>query len=94
MDRNIPTGPRGKGKNMHVAKNKVVSFDYTVRNMTGLLIDSSIGSEPLSYLHGSGDIIPGLEQALEGKSSGDSFSVTIEPQDAYGFRNDDLIMTI
>lgn len=52
-----------------VEKNKVVSFDYTPRDSDGNELDSSEGSEPLSYLHGAGNIIPGLEAALSEKSS-------------------------
>lgn len=86
--------PEGKGTKMNIAKDKVVSIDYTVRNGKGVMIDSSVGADPLEYLHGAGDIISGLEQALEGKKSGDSFSVTIEAKDAYGLRNDELIMIV
>ena len=75
---------------MQITKHKVVSIDYALTNDGGELIDSSEGSNPLTYLHGVGAMIPGLEQALEGKSSGEDFSVTIEPADAYGHRLDEL----
>src|SRR3546814_6298888 len=69
---------------MLIAANKAVSIDYTLTNDAGEVIDSSAGGAPLVYLHGAGNIIPGLEKALEGKQGGDQIQVAIEPQDAYG----------
>ena len=66
---------------MQVKKHKVVSIDYTLKGDDGQVIDSSEGGEPLSYLHGAGNIIPGLERALEGKSKGDQVQVAIAPAD-------------
>lgn len=79
---------------MEIEKHKVVSFDYTLTNDNGQQIDTSDGSGPLSYLHGAGNIIPGLEQALEGKASGEQLNVTIEPDEGYGPRRDDLLQTV
>ncbi|WP_421620773.1 FKBP-type peptidyl-prolyl cis-trans isomerase [Alkalilimnicola ehrlichii] len=79
---------------MQVAKDRVVSIDYTLKDTEGTLLDSSEGRGPLAYLHGAGNIIPGLEQALEGQNSGDSVEVTIEPGDAYGERDDNLIQDV
>lgn len=56
---------------MLIAANKAVSIDYTLTNDAGETIDSSAGGAPLVYLHGAGNIIPGLEKALEGKQAGD-----------------------
>jgi FKBP-type peptidyl-prolyl cis-trans isomerase SlyD len=75
---------------MQVAKNKVVSIDYTLKNDAGEVIDSSEGHEPLLYLHGAQNIVPGLETALEGKATGDRIEVSIGPEEAYGERNDAL----
>jgi FKBP-type peptidyl-prolyl cis-trans isomerase SlyD len=75
---------------MQVAKNKVVAIDYTLKNDAGEVIDSSEGQEPLHYLHGNQNIVPGLEQALEGKASGDRVQVSITPSEGYGERNDAL----
>jgi FKBP-type peptidyl-prolyl cis-trans isomerase SlyD len=69
---------------MKIEKNKVASIDYTLTNPQGEVLDSSKGREPLAYLHGTGGLIPGLEKALEGKSAGESLSVTIAPAEAYG----------
>ncbi|MDH3640273.1 MAG: peptidylprolyl isomerase [Gammaproteobacteria bacterium] len=76
---------------MIVAKDKIVSFDYTLKDSEGIVLDSSEGREPLAYLHGADNIIPGLEDALSGKSSGDQVSAVIEPENAYGPRDDALV---
>ena len=68
---------------MHAEKNKVVAIDYTLKDADGNLIDESKEGQ-FSYLHGASNIIPGLEQALEGKQAGDAVQVTIQPEDAYG----------
>ncbi len=75
---------------MQIAKDTVVSIDYTLKDDDGSVLDSSEGKQPLSYLHGSGNIIPGLEQALEGKAPGDELNVRVEPADAYGERREEL----
>lgn len=62
----------------------VASIHYTLTNEAGEILDSSEGQEPLSYLHGAGNLIPGLEQALLGKAAGSSMQVSIAPADAYG----------
>jgi FKBP-type peptidyl-prolyl cis-trans isomerase SlyD len=71
---------------MIVADKKVVSFHYTLSNAQGDELESSRKGEPMSYLHGSNNIIPGLEKAMVGRSAGDVFQVTVEPADAYGER--------
>ena len=75
---------------MQVAKNSVVAIDYTLKDDDGEVLDTSEGREPLSYLHGSGGIIPGLERELEGKKAGDETQISIDPADAYGERNEAL----
>ena len=67
---------------------------YTLTNDQGEVLDSSSGGEPLAYLHGSGNIIPGLEKALEGKQAGDKLVVKVAPADGYGERNDALIQQV
>lgn len=69
---------------MTIAKNSVVTMDYTLTNGEGEVIDSSEGREPLTYLHGAGSIIPGLESALEGKPAGEKVEAVIPPEEAYG----------
>jgi FKBP-type peptidyl-prolyl cis-trans isomerase SlyD len=75
---------------MEITKDRVVSFDYTLTDDEGQVLDSSEGRDPLSYLHGSGSIIPGLESELEGKVAGDQFELTVDPPDGYGEQNDSL----
>lgn len=79
---------------MQIEKHKVVSIDYSLKDDEGNLIDSSEGNDPLAYLHGMGNIIPGLENELEGKKVGDSLSVRIEPKDGYGEKSDALTQVV
>lgn len=67
-----------------IGDNLVVSIHYKLTNADGEALDSSEGTDPLTYLHGAGNIIPGLENALIGKVIGDSLEVTIQPEEAYG----------
>jgi FKBP-type peptidyl-prolyl cis-trans isomerase SlyD len=79
---------------MQIATNKVVEIHYTLTNDEGEVLDSSRGGDPLAYIHGVGNIIPGLERALTGHSAGDKFQVTIAPEDAYGLRDDGLVQSV
>lgn len=79
---------------MQVAENKVVSIHYKLTNQAGETLDSSEGREPLAYIHGQGNIIPGLEKALEGKNSGEELNVTVEPAEGYGERHEQLIQQV
>jgi len=62
----------------------LVAFDYTLTDETGKVIDSSQGKEPIHYVHGKGQIIPGLEKELTGMSVGSEKKVTVKPEEAYG----------
>ena len=64
---------------------------YTLKDEQGETIDSSQGHEPLAYIQGIGNIIPGLEDALEGKTKGDKLEVTIAPEDGYGERQENMV---
>jgi len=79
---------------MTIKTNSVVAFHYTVRDEDGVKLDSSEDGTPLTYLHGSSNIIPGLEQALEGKSKGDALDVAIPPDQAYGEYQDGLVESV
>ncbi len=79
---------------MQVARNRVVAIDYTLKDSAGTVLDSSQGREPLQYLHGSGHIITGLESALEGASPGDRFEVSLAAGDAYGERDEGLVVQV
>ena len=73
---------------MQVAQHKVVTIDYTLTDDQGSVIDSSKGGDPLAYIHGMNNIIPGLENALIGKQAGDSMQVKVTPKEGYGERDD------
>jgi FKBP-type peptidyl-prolyl cis-trans isomerase SlyD len=77
-----------------IAKDKVVSIDYTLTNDAGQVLDSSQGREPLTYLHGHGGLIPGMEKGLEGKSTGDSFKITLPPEDGYGHKDPNMVQPV
>jgi FKBP-type peptidyl-prolyl cis-trans isomerase SlyD len=79
---------------MQIAAQKVVSIHYTLTNDRGEKLDSSRGAEPLAYLHGAGNLIPGLEKALEGKQPGDKLQVRVAPEEGYGQRDDALIQAV
>lgn len=79
---------------MQISKNKVVSLDYVLTDEQGQVIDRSDEGSCFAYLHGANNIIPGLEQALEGHQTGDSLKVTVPPDQAYGERDDDLTQVL
>ncbi len=79
---------------MKISDNKVVSFHYRLTNGAGELLDDSREAEPLPYLHGHRNIIPGLEAALAGREPGDRFEVKLSPQTAYGLRDDSLVQVL
>ena len=72
---------------MQIANKHVVTLNYTLKDNDDNVIDKSDDGS-FCYLHGASNIIPGLENALSGKSSGDTFSVTIQPEDAYGIHDE------
>lgn len=73
---------------MNITQDKVVELDYKL-TVDGEVIDQSEPGEPLTYLHGHSNIIPGLEKALEGKTAGDALQVTVQPEEGYGERDED-----
>jgi len=79
---------------MKIAKHAVASIHYTLKDGAGAVLDSSDGNEPLAYIHGIGNLVPGLETALEGKASGDKLSVSVAPADGYGPRDDKLVQKV
>ena len=79
---------------MQIKPEKVVSIDYTLKDDDGNVLDSSKESEPLSFIYGNGSIIPGLEKALDGKSTGEEISVTVEPEEGYGEYDESLIIQV
>ncbi|HET6587036.1 MAG TPA: peptidylprolyl isomerase [Oleiagrimonas sp.] len=79
---------------MQIADRNVASFHYTLTNDGGDVLDSSREREPLAYLHGAGNIVPGLEKAMVGRKEGDTFKVDVEPQEGYGPRHEELMQTV
>jgi len=79
---------------MQISKNAVATIEYELTDDDGQVIDSSKGGAPLAYIHGVGNLIPGLEAELEGKTSGDSLKVRIAPEQGYGERNDQLVQPV
>ncbi len=81
-------------KEMTVSAGKKVSVEYTLMLEDKAVIDTNVGSDPLTYVHGSQQIIPGLEKALEKMKMGDSKQVTIKPEEGYGPVNDEAFVAV
>lgn len=79
---------------MAIAKDTVVQFHYTLKDADGTVIEASHGNEPMAYLHGHGNIIPGLEEEMMGKEAGAEFSALISADKAYGQRDEAAIQRI
>jgi len=74
---------------MQITADCVASFHYVLKEGDGTELESSAGAPPMTYLHGHDSLLPGLEEALAGKSVGDKFSVTLPPAKAFGELRDD-----
>jgi len=79
---------------MKIADKTVVQFHYTLKDEAGVELESSIGHDPMAYLHGANNTLVGLEKALTDKEANDKFSVTLQPEDAYGERNEDMTQRV
>jgi len=79
---------------MKITENSVVSILYTLSNDAGTILDQSTEDNPLIYLHGQGNIVIGLENALTGKAIGDALDVTVTPDEGYGNREDYMLETV
>ncbi|HEX4382465.1 MAG TPA: peptidylprolyl isomerase [Myxococcales bacterium] len=79
---------------MRIKFGRVISMDYVVRVDTGKIVETSAGRVPIEYLHGSGQILPALERALEGLGEGDQASFSIACEDAYGARKEDNVVSL
>ncbi len=82
-----------KGDDMVIKEGKKVSFDYTL-TVDGQVVDSSKEAEPLNYVHGRGEIIPGLALELEGLKAGDEKTIEVGPEGAYGQKNKEAFKEI
>jgi FKBP-type peptidyl-prolyl cis-trans isomerase SlyD len=79
---------------MQVAKDRLVTVDYTMKDEQGRTLDSSHGKEPLHYVQGADEILTGVEQALEGADPGAVVNVTVHPEEGYGVRDESLVRTV
>ncbi|MCE2895945.1 MAG: peptidylprolyl isomerase [Flammeovirgaceae bacterium] len=79
---------------MQITKHKVASIHYTLTNNEGKILDSSSGREPLTYIQGIGNLIPGMEEGLEGKSKGEKLSLKISPEKGYGVKDEALTQRV
>jgi FKBP-type peptidyl-prolyl cis-trans isomerase SlyD len=79
---------------MKIEDNKVVQMHYHLTDEKGTVLDSSQGREPLSYIHGAGNIIIGLEKQLTGKVAGDKVNAVVAPAEGYGERDDNLVQVV
>jgi FKBP-type peptidyl-prolyl cis-trans isomerase SlyD len=76
--------------NMQISKHKVASIHYTLTDNDGKILDTSSGREPLTYIQGIGNLIPGMEEGLDGKSEGDKVKIKVSPEKGYGVKDDSL----
>ncbi|MBN8821047.1 MULTISPECIES: peptidylprolyl isomerase [Spirosoma] len=79
---------------MNITKNKVAAIHYTLRDDQGTILDSSQGRDPLYYLHGAQNLIPGMEEGLEGRTKGDHFQIDVTPEKGYGKRDPQLVEAV
>jgi FKBP-type peptidyl-prolyl cis-trans isomerase SlyD len=77
-----------------IAQDKVVSIAYSLTDTDGRIIDEAGEARPFAFIFGTGSIVPGLESALEGKEVGDALEVTLEAEEAFGERDDDLVQVV
>ena len=79
---------------MQITKHKVASIHYTLTDNDGKILDSSSGREPLTYIQGIGNLIPGMEEGLEGKAKGEKLSLKISPEKGYGVKDEALTQRV
>jgi FKBP-type peptidyl-prolyl cis-trans isomerase SlyD len=77
-----------------VGDDSVVSFHYTLRDELGSITESSDGGNPVVYMHGHHNIVPGLEAQMAGKKSGDKFTAIVAPELGYGLRNENAVQRV
>lgn len=77
-----------------ITKNAVVTLRYVLQDPDGQVIDSSAESGALTYLHGTGAIVPGLEDGLEGRAKGEKLHIAVPPERAYGFHDPERVDTL
>ena len=83
-----------KDNKMKITDKTVVQFHYVLKDEAGKELESSHGNDPMAYLHGANNTLAGLEKALTDKETGDKFSTTLQPEDAYGERQEDMVQRV
>jgi FKBP-type peptidyl-prolyl cis-trans isomerase SlyD len=79
---------------VEITADRVVTIHYTLKDDGGAVLDSSSGGEPLAYIQGHGNLVSGLEKALEGKQDGNTLAVVVPPVEGYGTRDESLIQRV
>ncbi len=79
---------------MDITADRVVTIHYTLKDDSGTVLDSSSGGEPLAYIQGHGNLVAGLEKALEGKTDGSTLAVVVPAADGYGTRDEALVQRV
>lgn len=79
---------------MQITKNKVAAIHYTLKDNEGNILDSSEGRDPLYYIQGIGNLIPGMEEGLEGKGMGEKIDIKVSPDKGYGDINPQLVQQV
>jgi len=79
---------------VEITADRVVTIHYTLTNDSGTIIDSSAGGDPLAYIQGHGNLVSGLEKALEGKEGGNTLAVVVPAADGYGTRDEKLVQRV
>ena len=74
---------------MSITDDMVVQFNYTLRDEKGDVLETNEGHDPIAYLHGHDNMMPGVEKSIEGKDIGEKYSVTLPASETYGERNDE-----
>ena len=79
---------------MTVSKDKVITIEYELKSADGEIFDSSEENGALSYIQGGGFLVPGIENALEGKKVGDAIQIVVQPAEGYGEYSEDLVFEV
>lgn len=79
---------------MQITKDSVVSIHYTLTDNAGTVLDTSVGNAPLVYLHGHGNLIPGMETGLENRVAGEKLNLKIAPENGYGKRMEEFVQKV
>jgi len=79
---------------MQIERDKIVTFHYSLTDAEGTFTEASEGKDPIVYLHGYGNIVPGLENEMRGKQAGVTFKAKIAPEHAYGMRDETAVQRV